>query len=338
MKWMTQHLPILSRMHPIAPGSQIIRTSQLRGKSQLSAKTILILGSADDDHAVAMHAHLARHGQDVELLDSRWFPSTLQIEFDPLRGSGSIRLPGGRRVDANTIRSVYWRSFGGVGGPDLPDADQAWIAHNDSRSLFESLLISLPARWVNGWEAFQLHQTKPAQLARVARLGVPVPRTLLGNDPRAVRRFVEEHGPCIVKPVQGGDHTVPLAIEELTPDRLENLRLAPITVQEEIPGTNIRVFVAGERTMACEIRARTLDYRQDTEPELLVHALPAEMAALSRRIASELKLLWTGMDFRLTPSGQYVFLEANPSPMFMGFEAQTGLPLTQSLTNLLIAE
>ena len=40
----------------------------------------------------------------------------------------------------------------------------------------------------------------------------------------------------------------------------------------------------------------------------------------------------------LTADGQYVFLEANPSPMFLGFEAQTGLPLTAALADLLLAD
>jgi D-alanine-D-alanine ligase-like ATP-grasp enzyme len=41
------------------------------------------------------------------------------------------------------------------------------------------------------------------------------------------------------------------------------------------------------------------------------------------------------MDFRLTADGRYVFLEANPSPMFLGFEKATGLPLTEALVKLL---
>ena len=46
--------------------------------------------------------------------------------------------------------------------------------------------------------------------------------------------------------------------------------------------------------------------------------------------------MWTGIDLRLTPEGRYVFLEANPSPMFLGFERQTGLPITDNLAALLV--
>jgi glutathione synthase/RimK-type ligase-like ATP-grasp enzyme len=303
----------------------------------MTDKAILILGD-DDEHALHMLEYLRQRGREAILLDSRWFPTELTVAFDPQTGAGSFEFPDGGQLNFTEIQSIYWRSYSGIGPSPLPDPEQAWIAENDSRSLFESLLIRLPARWVNGWEGFQLHQTKPAQLARVAALGVPIPPTILGNDPARVREFANVHGSCIVKPVQGGDYTVRITAGELTPERLERLQFAPITVQAEVPGTNIRVFVAGDRVLACEVRTAAADFREDQQAELLVHFLPPEIAMQSQRIARELCLLWTGIDYRLTPAGEYVFLEANPSPMFLGFEAQTGLPLTESLANLLLAD
>jgi D-alanine-D-alanine ligase-like ATP-grasp enzyme len=47
-------------------------------------------------------------------------------------------------------------------------------------------------------------------------------------------------------------------------------------------------------------------------------------------------LEWTAIDLRLKPTGEYVFLEANPSPMFLHFEKQTGFPMTQKLVELLV--
>ena len=91
---------------------------------------------------------------------------------------------------------MYWRNYSGVQSSDLPDDDQAYVADNDSRGLFESMLIWLPARWVNGWDAIQLHQTKPVQLAMVARLGIPIPRSIVTNAPSAagaVRRATPAH-------------------------------------------------------------------------------------------------------------------------------------------------
>jgi glutathione synthase/RimK-type ligase-like ATP-grasp enzyme len=252
-----------------------------------------------------------------------------------VRDTWALRLPGGRVLDGRQIRSVYWRCYNGVPSPPLPDAEQSFIGGNDARGLFESLLIRLPARWVNGWRGYQLHQTKPVQLAMVAALGVPVPATLLGNDPDAVRDFVRRHPRCIFKPVQGGAHARHVTEAHLTADNLRNLAHAPVTLQEEVPGTNVRAFVVGRRVLGCEIRSATLDYRDTSTAEITVHALPDAVAEQCLTAARALDLLWTGIDWRLTPEGRYVFLEANPSPMFRGFEGRSGLPLAESLAALL---
>ena len=297
---------------------------------------ILILGFPSDEHVQHVGQALRSRGCEIEVLDSRQFPSDLAIAFDPLARSGSIEFPSGRQRTWSEFRSVYWRNYGGPGPSSLPDVDQRFIANNDSRSLLETLLLQLPARWINGLDAYCLHQVKPVCLAKVSALGIRVPRTIVTNDPQDVCEFARQHRSVIFKPVQGGDQTRLLQPDHLAPENLTHLRLAPITLQEEVPGTNIRVFVAGERVMACEVATEKLDYREDPGALLTTHALPPAIELLSRRIARELSLLWTGIDFRLTGDGEYVFLEANPSPMFIGFERRTGLPLTEALVDLLV--
>ncbi|MFM8892388.1 MAG: RimK-like protein, partial [Planctomycetia bacterium] len=105
-------------------------------------------------------------------------------------------------------------------------------------------------------------------------------------------------------------------------------------LQEEIVGTNVRVFVAGDRIAACEIATPHLDYRDDHHPMITATALPDDVARQCREIARTLELAWTGIDFRRDTAGRHVFLEANPSPMFLGFEERCGLPLTKMLVDL----
>jgi len=297
---------------------------------------ILILGGADDEHAVHVLRRLHGMGQDAELLDSRDFPSRLAIAYNPCRRAGQLGLPGDRHLDLDEVASVYWRSYCGVGTVELPHPGQAALAANDARALFESLLIDLPAPWVNGWRAYTLHQTKPVQLARIAALDVPTPATLVGNDAQAVRDFAARHARCIFKPVQGGAHTRRLDPAHLTDEHLAHLALAPVTIQEEVPGTNVRVFVAGERVLACEIATEHVDFRDDPDPRITPCTVPADVTAWCLQAARALELLWTGIDLRRTPEGRHLFLEANPSPMFLGFEARTGLPLTDALVGLLL--
>ncbi len=298
--------------------------------------TILILGGTDDEHALLVLERLRARGADAELLDSRWFPASLGVSFDPAVSAWTLKLPSGRVLPPGSVRSVYWRCYNGVGQPELPDPEQGYIAGNDARSLFESLLIDLPARWVNGWSAFQSHQTKPAQFALASRLGAPVPATLLSNDPEQVRLFAARHPKSIFKPVQGGAHARRVTPQHLGDENLKNLQYAPVTLQEEVEGTNIRVFIAGRRVLACEVRSEYLDYRDSVNPDIIPHSLPDSEADLYLAIASAMHLSWTGIDLRLTPEGRYVFLEANPSPMFLGFESRCGLPLTESLISLLL--
>lgn len=296
---------------------------------------VLILSDAQDEHAQHMLAHLETQGEVVEFLDSREFPHNVQITWSPDARQGTLGFADGRRVPLADIHAVYWRAFGGVSSPPLPDPEQALIAANDSRSLFESLFHVLDARWVNGWEGFHLHQVKPAALARIARLGVAVPATVVTNEAAAVLAFAAAHPQCIFKPVQGGAFTERLEPHHLTEPHLANLIYAPVTIQEEIEGTDIRVFVAGEEIHACEIHAATLDFRDDPSAPMNTVELPPDVKAMCRRIAEVLHLVWTGIDLRRTPQGRYVCFEANPSPMFLGFAHRTGLPLTEALTRLL---
>jgi hypothetical protein len=298
--------------------------------------TVLILGAIDDDHAIHMCGELRRRGADAVHLDASSFPAATTIAFDPSDGSGEIGLPGGRTVPFASVTSVYWRSYDGIGAADLPDPDQRDVAYNDSRGLFDSMLIHLPARWVNSWYAVQLHQTKPVQLAMVAKLGVPIPRTIITNAPQPLLRFAKSNPRAIFKPVQGGAHTRRLTADLLTAANLENLKISPVSIQEEIPGTNVRGFVIGELVIGCEIPTEAVDFRDDDDQRIVPHRFSLEQERACRTIAKTLGLVWTGIDFRLTPDGRYVFLEANPSPMFIGFEERSGLPLTQALADLLL--
>src|SRR5690606_11336832 len=133
---------------------------------------------------------------------------------------------------------------------------------------------------------------------QVAALGVPIPATQLTNDPEAVLAFAAQHERIIFKPVQGGDQTRRVTPVHLTAENLVSLRLAPVTLQEEVVGTDLRVFVAGDHVMACDVRTPELDYRADRQAELLVHELPDDVRRACKQIARALSLVWTGIAFR----------------------------------------
>src|SRR5688572_11644408 len=112
---------------------------------------VLILGADGDEHAAHMLDYLRRRDVDAVILDSRVFPGSLSVTFDPRSGDGVLAFPDGREIAFDQVQSVYWRAYHGVWTPDLPDPAQGFIAYNDARGLFESVLLRVSARWVNGW-------------------------------------------------------------------------------------------------------------------------------------------------------------------------------------------
>ena len=298
---------------------------------------ILILGNSKDAHAVAINKAITESGATADYLDTSLFPRHLKLSWEPGTQTGSLILSSGRLLDIADIHSVYWRTFFGVGVTSLKDQDQQRIATNDSMSALRSLMQACPAHWVNSWDAYQLHKEKPLQLNMVNNMGVTIPKTLISNDKEQIIQFTNSVEKAIFKPVYGGAYTKTVTPEHLEPKRLELvLSISPVTIQEYIPGTNIRSYVIGDSIYSAEIRSTQLDFREDSQAELIPVELPASVEQQCFDITKILMLEWTAIDWRLKPNGEYVFLEANPSPMFLHFEKQTGFPITQKLVQLLM--
>jgi hypothetical protein len=298
---------------------------------------VLILGNPTELHAAHVHTALTQAGAQAHYWDTVQFPTQIQLAWCPDQPTGHIRFPDGAVMPLQDIHAVYWRQFSGVQVLPLPDPEQAQMALNDSLGLLRSLLNLDSIHWVNSWFAYQFHQEKPRQLRVVNQLGIPIPPTLVSNDPVAVRQFAQSQARVIFKPVYGGAHTQVLEEHHLDAQRLAlSLRLCPVTLQAYVPGTNIRSYVIGDAVFSAEIRSQDIDFRQDSQATVLPLTTSETLRQQCLAIAHALGLQWTAIDWRRTPDSEDIFLEANPSPMFIYFEQQTGFPITQRLVQLLL--
>jgi len=296
----------------------------------------LILGSVKDIHAARIKNTLTQRGFRAEYLDTSLFPSQISISWQPRDGDGWIVLENGIKLNFKEIKSIFWRSFNNVGIPNLKDSYQRNLAYNDAMSTIRTFMQGTEINWINSWQAYQFHKEKPLQLSKVKSIGVNIPDTLITNEQASVLEFYRQRSQVIFKPVYGGAHAKFLNQDYLTEERLKlALKTAPITLQEYIPGTNIRTYCLGKKIYSAEIRSNSLDFRQDINARLIPLELPAEIEEQSFKIAAALGLKWTAIDWRLTPAGEYFFLEANPSPMFIHFEQQTNYPITSAIIDLL---
>jgi glutathione synthase/RimK-type ligase-like ATP-grasp enzyme len=297
---------------------------------------VLVLGGEQDRHATHMQAALTQANCVSHLVDTALFPGQICISLVPDEATGSVVLPTGDRLAFEQIRSVYWRTLSRLEIPQLDDPEQQRIAANDAMSTLRSLMQACPARWVNSWQAYQFHKEKPLQLQRASQLGVKIPKTLITNDVEQVIEFTHRHASVIFKPVCGGVYTKLITSKHLERSRLtQALRYAPITLQEYVPGTNIRSYVVGGSVFSAEIRSESIDFRTDRQASLIPLEVPEAIAQQSVEITHAFGMEWTAIDWRRTPDGTYVFLEANFSPMFLHFEQQTQFPITDALVDLL---
>jgi glutathione synthase/RimK-type ligase-like ATP-grasp enzyme len=184
---------------------------------------------------------------------------------------------------------------------------------------------------------------KPLQLAAADHVGFRVPRTVMTNDPDAIRNFTRQiAGPCVYKPFTPS----PLRMSEtrlLPAGELINestLRHGPIIVQEHVTrGVDVRVNVFDTQVFAAEVRVTSrladVDWRLDEAATWTSHELPEVEAERSRELVALLGLRYGCLDLRRSPEGTYYFFEINPSGQFLFVEADCGQPLAAAMAELL---
>lgn len=306
---------------------------------------ILILGEPGEPHVKAVKDALAALGREVTVLDTRLFPKQYQISFraeDP--AASTIQAgPAGPVFAFREVEAVYWRTFKGIQPASRPPPEMTSFVFQELESALRSAisaLCGLDARWVNPPQAIESHRTKPYQTTLMAAHGFATPSTLVTNDPARARCFYDEllaaGKRMVYKPVQGGGEARLATPADVSEEWLARVRYLPVQFQEFVEGTDILVFRVGRQLFASTVESDRLDFRHDPRKVFTPVELPDDVAADCHRLGDLLQQTFSLIDIRKTPDGEYVFLEANPSPKFLHIEAQTGQPITASLARFLV--
>jgi glutathione synthase/RimK-type ligase-like ATP-grasp enzyme len=177
--------------------------------------------------------------------------------------------------------------------------------------------------------------SKPYQAQLILEHGFAVPETLVTNDPDLVRTFVAEHGRVIYKSISS-ERSIVQTMDDRDLARLEAIRWCPVQFQAYVPGIDVRVHTVGGHVFATAISTDATDYRyaerQTGAPATMEPTeLPEEMAHRCLALAAGLGLDLAGIDLRLTPDGDAVCFEVNPSPVYSYYEAHTGQPIAAAI-------
>jgi glutathione synthase/RimK-type ligase-like ATP-grasp enzyme len=225
--------------------------------------------------------------------------------------------------------------------PAPPDTLDGFL-HSEWQHFIDSLEYATPARWVNLPSAEHRARRKAYQLSVARQVGLRTPATLLTNDPAAVHAFLENNEAVIYKHIGEGRHRAAIARRLTTSDldRLAVLPSCPAIFQEHIPARlDLRITVLGTEMHAVEIDSQAgdgaLDWRLDHSVEFKSHVLESKTAQQLHSLMTTLGLLYGAIDMRLTPAGEYVFLEINPGGQFLFLDLLAGTSLAERMAAFL---
>ncbi len=307
---------------------------------------ILVVSHPGDDHATEVLRALGRAKHPAVLVDTALFPS--RAALTQRLGDGRPRYEltlDGSTLDLGACRAGWWRRP----QPFQLDAalapEVAGFSYSECHEAIAGLWGALDLTWVNPPGLDEAAHHKPYQLAVATEVGLPIPRTVITNDPDAARCFAEELGPgrTIYKTFLASEQhwRETRVLQPGEEAMLDRVRLAPVIFQSFVPAVaDLRVTVVGERMFATAIRPAphgyALDYRMDLArarfaPTKLAEATERGIAALMGRLG----LVYGAIDLRRTPEGEEVFLEVNPAGEWRFVEERTGQPITEALAALL---
>lgn len=324
--------------------------------------TILILGASThlDDDIDGVVRLLDARGCRVVQLDSAAFPLDQRVSFD-MDGGAWLSATGGaaERVDSASVSAVWYRHLDvseGLRGRLDPLWHEA-VAAQSERALL-AFAASLPGLHVDHPRRADIVPGTPGILRLARAAGLDVPRTLVSNDPGAIRAFVAgceagairkmmHSSEVFVTHEDGSTHTgatEAVSVADLRDDA--RLLACPLIWQEAVPkARELRVTAVGRELFVASVDSRRserggVDWRQDPalvggfEPDTL--AAPVEAAV--HRLLDRLALNFATLDIIRTPDGRHVVLEVNTTSYFSFVERATGLPIAAAVAGLLAGE
>ncbi|MEA2191046.1 MAG: hypothetical protein QOI73_1167 [Solirubrobacteraceae bacterium] len=306
---------------------------------------ILLCGIPSESSQAMLAAALDELGAAYRFVNQRRARgSSIRLDHDGTRLAGVLEHDGWS-VALEDVTGVYLRFMDDRLLPELAHEPPDSPARRQSRA-FHDLVVQwaeiAPARVVNRYGAMSSNFSKPYQAQIIAEHGFAVPETLVTNDPDLARAFVAEHGRVIYKSISS-ERSIVETVEQRDLARLDAIRWCAVQFQAFVEGEDVRVHTVGGELFATAISSAATDYRyaraQTGEPaEMAPCELEPRLAERCGALAAALGLDLAGIDLRLTPAGEAVCFEVNPSPVYSYYEAHTGQPMAAAIARHLAGD
>ncbi|GEM_PF-2254734 len=170
---------------------------------------ILIVTQKFDPHADYIIQMLNEAGHEVTRLNSDDIPLSTVFNLrvgssDPLHGTIAITT-NKRGFDIERVRSIWWRKPDQFSYIEGLTEDEDHFMKTEVNHMVQGLWESLSdCYWMSHPHHIRRAGWKVEQLERAQRMGFEIPRSIVTNDPEAVRGFYEEcHQRIVYKTLYG---------------------------------------------------------------------------------------------------------------------------------------
>lgn len=318
--------------------------------------TILVLTNSEDgDHTDSVIAGILKRGKKVFRFDSDKFSTgeTKVIVRAENEISFALASPEGS-IESKDIGCVWYRRpnhfiF------DIQDQVQKRYAEAETKAFLEGLWRLTDAFWVNHPAALESARDKVLQFRLALGLGLKVPKTIITNDPTIAREFVGSRlNNSVFKAIRNefldyGDRgfNIPTTLlGEAHLAKMELVKKLPSLFQECVERQyEVRVTMVGGDIFPVRIKPKkdapwNVDWRHPNlagKVDYDVYDLPPTLVSACKEIKRRLDLRFCVLDFARDLKGDYIFFEVNPNGQWYWLEKETGLPISDAISNLLVS-
>lgn len=322
----------------------------------LSRDIVLLITHSGDFFTIDRVAEaLSKKGVQPFRLDTDRFPLAVELtaHFDNCKSYHTIEY-GGYSISTEQVQAVWLRR---IWEPKLsadlaPKFREACI--RESQATLNGFWDSLRnAHWVDNLECINAANDKLRQLRVATEVGFVIPQTLVTNKAESAKEFFHQvNGKMVSKLLTPLSRTMESTsfffytsvVKEEDLQDAESLRYCPMVFQEQIPKqwelrvvyVNGKVFVGA--LDASIYNTSKVDWRKPgVDVGVWQHYdLPEQVLRRLQIFMNKLGLLFGALDFIVTPSEDYVFLEVNPVGEWGMLEKDLDLPIASAIADTLL--
>ncbi len=320
-------------------------------------KTILLLTHSGDYYTIdKVERAVSEKGCRPFRFNTDQFPEKIKLSIRMGRKGVVLLLQDDEReisLNAKDIYSVWLRK---IGTPHVDKSMDDLLRKGcikESGATLAAFLDELDSiRWIDHRSTVLKAQNKVYQLRLAQSCGIKTPETLITNNPEEVRQFYRDMNENIISKmltpltISMDGHTPFVYTNRIGPGdlkALESLCYSPMVFQECIPSEyELRIAYVDGRLLTGAIHTGKImkgdvDWRSQKQKKIEwepfhVHE---DFADKIRQFMKTIGLAFGALDVMVTPGGQYVFLEVNPTGEWGMLERDLDLPISDAIADAL---